>query len=568
MSKDLKKMTRRQFMELTAAGAAGAAVFSMGIPDVFAATPKRGGKVTCGMAFLIQSPDPTRYNGAWARQHTALVYDGLTTPISVNKRNQIIKEKGPDAVHEVEPMLADSWDIEKDGTRYVFHLKKGVKFHNGKELDSGDVKWTWEHIKNPVHRSSMRKLVAGYLESVETPDKYTVVANLSRPYAAMLVANAWCNCPIIPKDIMPEGVIWGETPTFKPPQPAPPGTGPFMVTEYQQKHQVVFKAFKDYRVQGLPYIDEIVYKVISKDTPRTMALRSGDVDFAYGVEPNYLGEVLKGKKDWVNQLVRDEKAGLNFFPALNGTTLTIWLNSHPEKGNSPFKDERVRQALDYCIDREKLAQALYGQFGVPMGQGFHPSISSWGFSDIKPRKTDIEKAKKLLKEAGYPDGLDVEFKITPTWGKNDLMAQVVQQMAGQAGFRIKITPQVGLQYWGNLRNMKYHMLVFTLSKEDPMNFYYQYLHTEPAKPYNGFAPSTGVKDPELDKLLDDMAGEIDLNKRKKKFKKVVQHCNDKAYLIPYMMNIGSSGWADRIKNFKPLDYYIPVMAFRDAWVDA
>jgi peptide/nickel transport system substrate-binding protein len=565
MNKNFKKLTRREFLELAAAGAAGTAALSLGLPAAFASTPKRGGTATCGMSFLIQTPDPHRYTGTWARQCMAPCWEGLTTPTPLADYLRISKEKGPEAVPDVQPQLAESWDIEKDGTRYVFYLKKGVKFHTGKELDSEDVKWNWERIKDPAHISTSRKLLTMYLESIETPDKYTVVANLSQPYGAFLVANSFGNTVILPKDSIPQGVIWGVTQSFTPPAAAPPGTGPFKMVEYQQKNQAVFERFDDYRVAGKPYLDKIVYKVISQDVPRTMAFRKGDLDYIYGPEPNWLSPRIKGKPRYQQITLEDEK--INLIPMLNGSTLTIYVNAH-EGTDTPFKDVRVRQALDYCIDREKLANALYGDLGVPMGQGFHPEISPWGFEDIKAREPNIGKAKQLLKEAGYADGVDVEFKITPTWGKNDLMAQIVQQMAKPAGFRIKIVQQVGVEYWANLRKYTFQLQVWTLEKTDPMHHYYPYLHTDPIKPYNGHAPVTGIKDPEMDKLLEIMAGEADLSKRRAAFKKVVERCNEQAYLIPYLMNVGALAWSTRVQGFNPLAYYQPEQAFVDAWIEA
>jgi peptide/nickel transport system substrate-binding protein len=518
----------------------------------------------------------------------AMSWEGLTTPVSIGERIKITREKGPDAVPDVKPMLADSWEIEKEGTRYVFHLKKGVKFHNGKEFDSGDVKWSWERIKDPVNRCASRKLLTTYLKAIETPDRYTIVANLERPYAAFLIANAWCNTCILPKDIIPKGMFWGEAP-FKAPTPAPPGTGPFKTVAFQQRLEHVFEAFKDYRMPGIPYLDKVVFKVISKDVPRTMAMRAGDVDYIYGPEPNWLNKVMKGRMDKIHQPITLENDKLVIFPYLMGVTITIYLNAHDQK-DTPFKDVRVRQALDYCLDRKRLAKTLYGDLGQPMVQGFHPDISPWGYRDIKGRTRDIEKAKKLLEEAGYPNGLDVEFKITPTWGKQDLMAQMVQQMARPAGFRIKVTPLVGLQYWRCLRTYNYQMFVFTLAKEDPMSFYYPYLHTDHAKPYLGYSPGLGVKDPIMDELLDDMAGETDLQKRKAKFKKVVLsddmagetdlqkrkakfkkvvlRSNEQTYLVPYMMIVGAYAWSTRLKNFTPWNYFYPEEAFRETWLEA
>jgi peptide/nickel transport system substrate-binding protein len=567
MSKDLKELTTREFFELTAIGAAGVAATGMGVPSVFAATPKRGGTVKAGIGFLIQTPDPQRYGGGWARPHMAMLYEGLTTPTSRVERIKTLEEKGPEALSDVQPMLAHSWEIEKGGQRYVFHLEKGVKFHNGKEFDSGDVKWSWERIRDPVHRCHARKLLTLFLESIETPDRYTIVGNLNQPYGGFMIANAWPYTPILPKDCMPHGVIWGFTPTFKPPTPGPPGTGPFKLTKFQQKAEAIFDAHKEYRRKGLPYLDRIIFKVISKPIPRTMAIRAKNIDFSAGVDEKWLAKVLKGKEFY--KVINLEKEGLNLSAGAGAMNpFTIYLNNHDKLGNSPFKDERVRKAMDYSLDRERIVKTLYGEMGFPRGQGFDPDVSPWGFEDIGYTKPDIEKAKQLLKEAGYPNGLDVNFSITPTWGKQDLLAQIVQQMAKAAGFRIKIIPEVGVQYWNRLRSMDYHMLHFHMGKEDPQSFYYAHLHTDPAKPYNGYSPALGVKDTVLDILLDDVAKESDFVKRREKFRKVVLRTQEKAYLLPYVSPLGANVWVDKIKNFHPLKYFHTFQAFAEAWLEA
>ncbi len=461
-------------------------------------------------------------------------------------------------------MLANNWEIEKGGKRYVFHLKKGVKFHNGKEFDSGDVAWSWKRIQDPVHQAHARKFLTLFLKSMETPDKYTVVANLDQPYGGFLMANNWAATPILPKDCIPHGAIWGATPTFKPTTPGPPGTGPFKLVSFQQKAEAVLEAFKEYRISGLPYLDRVILKVISEQVPQTMAVRAGDIDYATILDDHWVAQVMAGKEFYKVQHL--EKEGLNILTSA-GIPYTIWLNSHPEKGNSPFKDERVRQAMDLCLDRAKIANTLWGKLGTPIEQGFDPKDSPWGFEDLGYTEQNIPKAKQLLKEAGYANGVDVNFSITPTWGKQDLLAQIVQQMAGPAGFRIKIIPEVGVQYWMRLRTYNYHMLHYTLGGEDPMQFYYSSLHTDPAPPYNGRSPALGVKDPELDKLLDEVATEDNFEKRKKVFKKVVLRSREKAYWLPYVSVITSRAWTKKLNNYKPLDYFFPESALAEAWLD-
>jgi len=563
MGADGNGLTRRAFIGMTAAGAAAV---SLGGTSALAATPKRGGTAVCGMPWMIQTPDPHRYSGTWGRHAFALAWEGLFSPIGPAERMRIIQEEGEDKVPEVKPMLAESWEVEKGGARYVIHLKKGVKFHNGKELDAMDIKWNWERIKDPKHIALIRNALTKYLASVETPDPYTVVANLDRPYAAFLLANTWVNTPIIPKESIPWGVIWGVTPTFKPPTVAPPGTGPFKMVEYQQKNQAVYEAHRDYRVPGLPYLDRVIYKVITQDSPRTMALRAGDVQYAFMVEKNWLQKVMSQNMDKVHQIVNLENEGVNLFPIMDMRVSTLYVNCH-EKMDTPFKDARVRQALDFCIDREKLANALMGNLGVPMYQGYHPDLSPWGFRDIQGRKRDVEKAKKLLKEAGYPDGLDVDIYVTGEGGVQPLMAQIVQQMSAPAGFRLKIAIESGVQYWSRLRTYKYHLFRYLLYKEDPMQMYYDCLHTDPAPPYNGYSAYLGVQDSTMDQLLDDMAGEIDFKKRKAKFKEVVLEAIEQAYFIPLYLDIRGDAWSKKLKNFHPERYYYSECAFREAWLD-
>jgi peptide/nickel transport system substrate-binding protein len=365
---------------------------------------------------------------------------------------------------------------------------------------------------------------------------------------------------------MPHGVIWGFTKGFKSDLPGPPGTGPFKLVEFQQKAQAVLEAYKEYRIPGLPYLDRIILKVISKPVPHTMAVRAGDIDVGTITDDKWLAKMMKGRETY--RIEELKKEGLKLFAGSGASNpFAIYLNCHPELGNSPFKDVKIRQAMDCAIDRAKIVNILYGELGYPRGQAFDPNISPWGFEDIGYTEQDIPKAKRLLKEAGYPNGVDVNFSITPTWGKQDLLAQIIQQMARPAGFRIKIIPEIGVQYWSRLRKRNYHMLHYHMGKEDPVQFPYYWLHTDSAKPWNGFAP-IGVKDKEFDRLLDLVAAESNFAKRRKIFKKVALRMQEQANILPYVSPVGATVWNKRVMIDNPLNYFSIHQAIARSWLNA
>ena len=560
MGKQQKGFTRREFVGATLAGAAGLSLFG---PSAMASTPKRGGELIVGVQQLMLSPDPHRYSGARFYAIGPTIWEGLLDSPSkgdILKYNRGLTDKPPD----YKPMLAENWEVENGGQRYVFHLKKGVKFHNGKELDSGDVKFTWERIKEPKHQALNRVLVGGFLKSVETPDRYTVVANMTQPYGAFLSANTWIGSVIIPKDSIPWGVIWGRTQSFTPPTAAPPGTGPFKCLTWDQKHEARLEAFKEYRIPGLPYLDRIRLQVILKPGPRTMALRAGDIHYTEAVDPQWLNDIVKKNNINLFETFTLEKEGISLSPQISQFVRTIFLNNADYAG-SPFADIRVRKALACTIDRPTVARVLFGELGLPSVQSYHPDVSIWGFKDLPMPKPDIEKAKQLLKEAGYPNGVDVDFHLNLAFPKSDLLGQIIQQMASQAGFRITLKPGRGSTYYDAFYTLKYDMLLHQLGKEDPIYQWHSYFHGHPL--LKGYAKGSGVKDETLDKMLDDMAvGSTE--ERKAKFRKVIDYIvYDKTYAIPLYLDNNANAWLTKVKNFDPMRYALPGGCLRDVWLD-
>ncbi len=470
-----------------------------------------------------------------------------------------------------QPDIAETWE-SKDAQTWIFHLREGVTFQApvSRPVTAQDFVDSWTRVTDPDNESYVAYILAplegcddrGYqtdpargLTGVRAIDDQTLQVTLRYPFADFPATLGHPVAAVTPVDYIDR--VGAKAFARK-----PVGTGPYAVRSWRHDKEIVLAknpAYWDKERAG--YLDGVEFLVV-KDQPRTMALRAGNLDYIFGVTDEYFSTVYRGQKLYEPF----ESGNMKLYPRFSDTANCIYLNNHAKKGHSPFEDERVRKALDLSIDRRELARALYGQRGIPTVQGYDPSISQWGFDDIKVPEPDISRAKQLLKEAGYPDGLDVDFYITPTWGKNDQMAQVVQQMAKEAGFRIKIVTQIGLQYWGHLFKMDVPMYVFQIGGDDPMSMYYGFFHTDSGKYWSGYAPLTGVKDPELDKMLDDMAMEIDIKKKREKFKKVVLRINEKSYALTYMLYILANGWTKKLQNFHPEKYYIPEQAIREAWL--
>lgn len=553
-------------MALSSAGAVGLTL--SGWTPALASTPKRGGTLRCGIERLMNGMDPHRFAQGYGLAQAGLCWEGLTKPTSLAERRRIAKEKGVEAVPDVQPMLAESWEVEKNGARYVFHLKKGVKFHNGKELDSADIEWNWKRILDPVHKSGNRLRLGPYLKTIETPDRYTVVANLKRRNSAFLLATIWHNACVIPKESIPWGVVWGQTPTFKPKEVAPPGTGPFKTVEYSNRVQAVLERFDGFHEQGLPYLDKIIFKVIGQAQPRTMALRAGNLDYVYLPDVPWLKSVTAGKE--LDRPIHLKNDGLVVWPFQSGFTYVFYMNMHPEK-DTPFKDVRVRQALDLCLDRDVIAKAIMGHLGEPMGQGFHPDLFTWGYDDIKPKKPDIEKAKKLLKEAGYPNGLDVDFMLVSGRGGSDKLGQIAQQMAKPAGIRIKLNPLKGVQVSHKTRTWDYDMRFGGCCRLDPSDDYYRRFHTDKRKKNpKGYSFMHGLLDPKLDKMLDDVVAEVDTKKKRALFRKVVDYTNENSHIIFIYTDHWAAAWTDKLRNYKPWEYgYLQrEIGLKEAWLES
>ncbi|MDH3475260.1 MAG: ABC transporter substrate-binding protein [Rhodospirillales bacterium] len=327
---------------------------------------------------------------------------------------------------ELMPDLAESYTVSEDGLVYTFNLRKGVKFHNGRELTSADIKYSFERAVNPETQSpgqgffaaikgfdEMASGAAKELTGITTPDDGTVVIELSRPDATFLQVVAINFAFAVPKEeIEKYGPDFGRNPV---------GTGAYKMTEWTLGQRVVFEKNADYFREGAPYLDKITFEVGQDPTVALLRLQRGEVDVLGDPIPS--AQFLQVRNDPANQDLIVE-GGL-----LHTGYLTMNVNT------PPFDKKEVRQAVNMAINKERVLKIVNNR-GVAANQPLPPAMP--GYDDnYGGYAFDPAKAKELVAEAGYADGVSTELYVMNT-DPNPRIAQSIQQDLAAIGINAEI----------------------------------------------------------------------------------------------------------------------------------
>ncbi|MBN2058775.1 MAG: ABC transporter substrate-binding protein [Deltaproteobacteria bacterium] len=307
------------------------------------------------------------------------------------------------------PWLATGYEIAKDLKSITITLRKGIKFQDGTDFNAEAVKWNLDRYrtsKNPELQT---------VSSVEIVDPYSVKLNLSS-WSSTLVDNF----------TLYPGLMISPT-AFKERGPDkikldPVGTGPFKFKSWQRNTSLKLEKFDGYWQKGKPYLDEIEYLFISTPMTRASALKAGEVDGVMTVEFQFL---------------KDLMATGNFYtlePGLSNILICyIGDSAHPD---SPFSDIRVRRALNYAVDSKQMVETINYGYGEVLNQ--YGTKGSWGYNpNVKGYPYDPEKAKKLLAEAGYGDGLNITL-TGASWGTYAYYHPAIQAYLRQVGINAEI----------------------------------------------------------------------------------------------------------------------------------
>ncbi len=322
---------------------------------------------------------------------------------------------------EPKPKMAERWEISEDGLTYTFYLRKGIKFHDGKELTVRDVKFTFDTFKDPK-TNAPNQADAQNIKEVEIVDDYTIRFHLSKADCSFLLVTGM--------GILPSHLFAGIDVNTAPFNVKPVGSGPFKFQEWVPDDKIIVTAFEEY-YRGRPYLDQIIYKIVPDNTVLTEQLFTGEVD------------VTSIEYDRVARFKAVQHVNVYEYDALAYGYMGYNLK------HEFFQDSKVREAISHAVDKKTIVDEVFLGFGteanVPMA-----SIS-WAFNpNIKTPAYDVELAKKLLMEAGFKDenrngiidrnGRDFSFTLMTNKGnkQREKIAVIIQDRLKKVGIEVKV----------------------------------------------------------------------------------------------------------------------------------
>jgi len=399
------------------------------------------------------------------------IYEGLT---AIDKSLGIV------------PGLAESWTVSADGKTYTFKLRPNVKFHDGSAMDSADVAATIRRVLSKEIASPLASRLAS-VESANALDAQTVELKLKEPSAPLLSSLA--TIAIVPSEVETSKDALQKTPN---------GTGPFKFQEWQPNGYILLGKHDGYWQAGAPKLSGLKFNIVPESATRQVGLANGQ----FGLLPNI---------DAATALQLKGKPNVKLQETLELAYTLVGMNvSKP-----PFDNPKVREALNYALNRQEIVDGAQYGAGVPGGP-LSPALKAWAV-DVAAYpcyKPDPAKAQALLKEAGVATPVAVTMSVLPRQDIKDI-TQVVQEQLNKAGFKVELKNQELGQFIQDWRNSNFDLFASTnAGSPDPDEYFYRTFRT------GGSTNVFKFSDPALDKLLDGARAELDPAKRKAAYDEV------------------------------------------------
>ena len=415
----------------------------------------------------------------------------FSTTVELNILDQIydtLMYMNPDGTEDPEPRIAESYEISEDGLDYTFHLRDDVTFHDGTPVTVDDVVFSLELYKESEYQGSQISMMS----SVEAVDESTVVCHLDSPYAPFLqgiLSPFICSKDYYEED--PDAFVT-----------SPIGSGPYKFVSRSTGSNVILTANEDY-YRGAPAIKDITFEVIPDVATKAIALQTGEVSFAE-VDSSVLSQLE------ANPAISIDEVSTSGF---------AYISMNTEK--EPFSDPRVRQAINYAVDRENLVQVCYD--GKAEVNSNICAKHRFGYSDDQIQYTyDPEKAKELLAEAGITTPYNLGELLVAEKYSN--LATVIQNDLKAVGLEVTISVKEFNAYISDLTSGNYDITALVMTLEGDT----QTLEMAFITDYIGTANNARYSDPEMDELFNQTRIETDTEKRAALFDQILSKAQDEA----------------------------------------
>jgi peptide/nickel transport system substrate-binding protein len=459
----------------------------------------------------ILTLDPHSQNHATTHAMMQYTYEGLT---------RYTKN------YQIEPCLATSWQQISD-TQWRFNLRQGVKFHDGSPFTADDVVFSFGRIKQPQGTNQI--YVAG-IKEVKKIDEHTVEFLLEGPHPLLLrnivdfriMSKSWAekNRSQNIQDYKAKEETYASRNTN--------GTGPYLIKGWEPDKRIVFAVNKDWWGKLDGNVTDVVYTPIKSDATRVSALLSGEVDLVTDLPTQDVERLRK-------------EANLKILDGHEVRTIFIGLDQHNDelkysnvKGKNPFKDLRVRRALNMAVDREAIRRVTMRGLSIPAGIMIAPGVHGYSTQIDIVQKYDPAAAKKLLAEAGYPQGLEFTLDCPNNRYVNDeKICQSLISMWAKAGFRVRLNSMPFANYIPKLLALdtSAYMLGWGVATFDGLYTLQSLVHTKTTGADGSFNQGR-ISDAKLDKMIADLKVTTDTKKRDAILKEALEITRDQAYYVP------------------------------------
>lgn len=470
----------------------------------------------------------------------SIVTDGESLKIGQQVFDGLLRYKS--GTTEVEGALAESWEVSDDGLTYTFKLRQGVKFHDGTDFNADAVVFNFTRWSDPASPYKFEGDSFDYYDSMFGPDGSRVIKEVKAVDASTVQFTLnQTQAPFLQNLAMPSfaigspAAIESKKENFK---SEPVGTGPFMFKEWKRNDSITLVKNPNYWEQGLPKMETVIVRSIPDNSARFNALQNGEIDLMEDLSPDNLPTLESNTA--LQKIIR---------PSFN--VAYIGFNTEAE----PFNKPEVRRALSYAVDKESIISAFYAGLAVPAVNPMPPTL--WGYNDtIEDYNYDPAKAKELLAEAGYPNGIDKELVFyampvsRPYMPDGKKVAEVIQSEFAEIGIKVTIESPEWAVYLDDLKNggkADIFMMGWTGDNGDPDNFLYTLLDKDTIGS-NNYARYVNE---DVHKLLVEAQQETDQTKRSDLYKQAQVLIKEDAPWIPLVHSTPLLAGKADLKGFVP-----------------